>query len=61
MLTSTLSPLAEFWTERLQLLVQSVGLQLVWIIAPLAAFALLFHGIEVIVQRRLIQRFGWNA
>ncbi len=57
----TLFPLAEFWSDRTWLFIHSVGSQIVWIIAPFVAFALLFHSIEVLVQRRLIQRFGWNA
>jgi len=35
--------------------------QLVWVAVPLAAFALLFHAVERVVQRRLVQRFGWSA
>ncbi|MBL8892905.1 MAG: hypothetical protein JNL67_23205 [Planctomycetaceae bacterium] len=53
--------LADLFSERLLLFAQSLGAQLLWVFAPLGAFALLFHGIEVLVQRRLIQRFGWNA
>ncbi|MDP1564011.1 MAG: hypothetical protein Q8M16_21730 [Pirellulaceae bacterium] len=52
---------AEIWTERLNLLVHSLGLQICWIILPFIFFAVLFHFIEVVVQRRLIQRFGWQA
>lgn len=53
--------IADMISERLWSFAQSIGGQLVWVFAPLVAFALLFHGIEVLVQHRLIQRFGWNA
>jgi hypothetical protein len=53
--------IADVWTERLSLLLHSLGLQVLWVFLPLALFAGLFHFIEVVVQRRLIQRFGWQA
>jgi hypothetical protein len=57
----TLIPSGEIWIERLGLLAYSLGVQGVWVILPLVIFAILFHWIEVVVQRRLIQRFGWQA
>lgn len=35
--------------------------QIVWVLLPLIGFALVFHWIEVVVQKRLVQRFGWRA
>jgi len=52
---------ASLWSERLLLLATALGWQFLWFVLPLAAFALVFHTIEVVVQRRLVRRFGWKA
>jgi len=55
------SALLDLLRERSIELVSGLQLQFVWVFLPLAGFALLFHGIEVLVQRRLVQRLGWRA
>jgi len=53
--------LADAWSTRLESLGLGLVQQIVWILLPLSGFALLFHWIEVVVQKRLVQRFGWRA
>ncbi len=53
--------LADAWVTRLEAFGLGLWQQIVWILLPLIAFALVFHWIEVVVQRRLVQRFGWRA
>jgi len=53
--------LADAWVTRLEAFGVGLWQQIVWILLPLIAFALVFHWIEVVVQRRLVQRFGWRA
>lgn len=42
-------------------LLQSLFRQILWIGLPLILFAVIFHVIEGVVQRRLVERFGWKA
>jgi hypothetical protein len=50
-----------FLLERGLSLLGALQWQVVWVVLPLLGFALLFHAIEVLVQRRLVQRLGWRA
>ncbi|GEM_PF-108752 len=49
------------WLLRATGVLQACFWQAVWVVAPIAIFAIVFHGIEAIVQRRLVERFGWRA
>ena len=49
------------WSSRVGQVVMSLGRQLLWVVLPLVLFAAMFHLIEAVVQRRLVERFGWKA
>lgn len=62
-------PAAQHLAQTLGTSLESVGVnlwsglwqQIVWVLLPLIGFALVFHWMEVVVQKRLVQRFGWRA
>lgn len=47
--------------DRAALTFRSMIKQILWVAAPIAAFALVFHFLETFVLQRLVERFGWNA
>lgn len=47
--------------SRLAVVARTCLRQFVWIAVPIAVFAIIFHMFEAIVQRRLVERFGWKA
>lgn len=56
-----LATASEFVGRFLTQVALSCWRQLLWVILPLMLFAIIFHLIETIVQRRLVERFGWKA